>query len=517
MQPGPVADSTFAMSATDAPCPETFNLAAHVLAKAACLGEKTALQIVGADEAEYSYLWLEAAVRGCGTLLLGQGLQQGDRVLMRLGNTPAFPVLFLAAIAVGLVPIPTSAALTTAEITLLSRAVLPALIVTEPGIALPETACPILQADQVLAAATLPPCDYAMGDPERLGYIIFTSGTSGRALPVAHAHRAILARHMMHGDWEGLGQDDRLLHAGAFNWTYTLGTGLLDPWLQGATALIPGRNLPATALPQTLADARATIFAAAPGVYRHLLRQPMPNLPALRHGLSAGEAMPEALAKAWQASTGTLVHQALGLSECSTFISGSPARPAPPGAIGFPQPGRRVAVLDEAGAAVAQGQPGTLAVHCSDPGLMLGYYQMPLETAHRRAGEWFLTGDQVAADASGALTYLGRRDDMMNPDGFRVFPAEIETAMQTATGIHDCAAVEVEIAPGTRIIACLYTAADVIPPATLASHANLYLARYKQPRVFIRLDALPRNPNNKLNRVALRDIARHHIRPQEPA
>ncbi len=59
----------------------------------------------------------------------------------------------------------------------------------------------------------------------------------------------IWARQMMHHGWYGLRQDDRLLHAGAFNWTYTLGTGLMDPWTVGATALIPRRaprqsNLP---------------------------------------------------------------------------------------------------------------------------------------------------------------------------------------------------------------------------------------------------------------------------------
>jgi acyl-coenzyme A synthetase/AMP-(fatty) acid ligase len=56
---------------------------------------------------------------------------------------------------------------------------------------------------------------------------------------VAHAHRAVWARRMMMHGWYGLTPEDRLLHAGAFNWTFTLGTGLLDPWAMGATALIP--------------------------------------------------------------------------------------------------------------------------------------------------------------------------------------------------------------------------------------------------------------------------------------
>ena len=96
-------------------------------------------------------------------------------------------------------------------------------------------------------------------------------------------------------------------------------------------------------------------------------------MPKLRHGLSAGEKLPDPLREGWQAATGTPIHEALGMSECSTFISGSPARPAPPGTLGFAQPGRRIAILDTGGTPVAPGETGTLAVHRGDPGLMLGY------------------------------------------------------------------------------------------------------------------------------------------------
>jgi acyl-coenzyme A synthetase/AMP-(fatty) acid ligase len=154
-----------------------------------------------------------------------------------------------------------------------------------------------------------------MGDANRLGYIIFTSGTSGRPQAVAHAHRAILGRAMMMQGWYGLQADDRLLHAGAFNWTYTLGTGLMDPWTLGATALIPAPGTAAQDLPALLARARATIFAAAPGVYRQLLRAALPPLPDLRHGLSAGEALPETTRDAWHAATGKPIFEAFGMSE----------------------------------------------------------------------------------------------------------------------------------------------------------------------------------------------------------
>ncbi len=480
------------------PCPAPFNLAAHVLAKGATLPDKPALQIVRPTGAErWSYQRLIAAVRGCGTGLLALGLQPGDRILMRLGNTPEFPVLFLGAIAAGLVPVPTSSQLTGPEVTAMAARISPALIVADDGIALPDPLpCPVMPAADLADMARLAPCAWDMGAPDRLAYIVFTSGSSGRPQAVAHAHRAVWARGMMHQGWEGLTEADRMLHAGAFNWTYTLGTGLMDPWTLGATALIPGAGVTPAQLPLLLKRFDATIFAAAPGVIRQMLRAPIPPLPRLRHGLSAGETLPAALRQAWVEATGTDLHEALGMSECSTFISGAPDRPAPDGTTGYPQPGRHIAILGDAGE-VPPGTPGILAIRADDPGLMLGYLPNPVPLQ----GGWFLTGDLVQMQANGALTYLGRNDDMMNAGGYRVSPLEVEAALLQHPTLTDVAVTEAEIRPGTRIIACFYCAET--PPDDLEAFAAARLARYKQPRAYVRLDHLPRNANGKIKRRAL--------------
>lgn len=489
-----------------APPPDRFNLAAHVLACAPRLADKTALQILRPGGAErWSYARLEAAVRGAGTGFLAAGLRPGDRLLLRLGNTPEFPVAFLGAIAAGIVPVPTSAQLTAAEITRMAAQIAPAAVVAGAGIALPEGTGPILTEDALRGYERLAPCAYAMGDPDRLAYIVFTSGTSGSPRAVQHAHRAIWARAMMHQGWYGLTEGDRLLHAGAFNWTYTLGTGLMDPWTLGATALIPGEGVAPAQLPLLLKRFDATIFAAAPGVYRQILKHhDRLSLPRLRHGLSAGEALPPSLRARWNAASGTPIYEALGMSECSTFVSGAPGHAAPAGAMGYPQAGRHVAVLGADLAPVPRGEPGELAVHRADPGLFLGYWGAPEDTEARFTpdGAWFRTGDQVRMAEDGAITYLGRTDDMMNAGGYRVSPLEVETAMAEAPGAGEVAAVEIPAGPEASVIALAYSG-----PATeaeLADHAARQLARYKQPRAYRQLPALPRNPNGKIDRRAIR-------------
>lgn len=488
------------------PCPAPFNMARHVL-EASCtrVPDRLALQIISPRGAErWSYARLMAAVRGCGTGLLARGLRPGDRVMLRLGNEVAFPVAFLGAIAAGLVPVPTSAALTQGEVGRMAGAVTPALIVAGDGVALPDPLpCPVVTAADLMGWEGLPPCDWNMGAPDRLAYVVFTSGTSGRAQAVGHAHRAIWARGMMHQGWEGIGEGDRVLHAGAFNWTYTLGTGLLDPWTLGAVAMVPAPGVEVVALPLLMKRFDVTIFAAAPGIYRQMLRAPLPPLPKLRHGLSAGEAMGAEVRAAWQTATGRAVHEALGMTELSTYVSGNPDRPQAQGTAGWVQPGRRVAVLDDDGLPIPRGTVGVLAVHRSDPGLMLGYLGDEGGTAARFRGDWFVTGDLAEMTDDGAVIYRGRADDLMTAGGFRVSPLEVEAVMATFPGITDCAVTEREVRPGLRVIACYYVCNGAPSEADLAAHAAAHLARWKQPRLWVSVDALPRSANNKLNRRAL--------------
>lgn len=485
-----------------------FNLAAHVLAAGMAAPDRIALQLLsltGADR--WSYARLIAAVRGVATGLLAEGLTPGDRVMLRLGNSPDFPVTFLAAITAGLIPVPTSSQLTATEVEKLCALVTPRLIVAGEGVTIPDPVpCPVLPAARLAGMADLAPADFVMGDANRLAYIVFTSGTSGRPQAVAHAHRAILARAMMTEGWYGLTQTDRVMHAGAFNWTYTLGTGLMDPWTAGATALIPAPGVTPAQLPMLMKRFDATIFAAAPGVYRQMLRADLPALPRLRHGLSAGETLLPALRAEWRARTGTEIHEALGMSEVSTFISGSPARPAPEGMAGYPQAGRSIAVLDGEGAPVPRGTPGILAVHRGDPGLFLGYFNDRDATATRFSGDWFLTGDTVQMEEDGAIRYLGRGDDMMNAGGFRVSPLEVEAAMAGFPGLQTCAAVDHELCPGTSVIALAYGGQQPLDEAALAAHAEERLARYKQPRLWRYLPDFPQGANGKINRRLIRQI-----------
>lgn len=295
-----------------------------------------------------------------------------------------------------------------------------------------------------------------------------------------------------------------MLHAGAFNWTFTLGAGLTDPWAIGATALIYAGPPDRTIWPRLAAAHGATIFAGAPGIYRQMLGAPdlRAGFAGLRHGLSAGETLPAAVAEAWTAATGKPIFEALGMSEVSTYLSFSPESPPVPGRAGRPQPGRRVAILPETGEApLERGVDGLLAVDRRDPGLMLGYWRRPEETAASFRGAWFLTGDRARMEADGTITYLGRADDVLNAGGFRLAPQEVEAALLAHPGVADAAVAEYRPREGVRVIAAWYVPAGAaLPEADLAAHCATRLARYKCPRAFFPVAELPRGANGKLNR-----------------
>ena len=356
-----------------------------------------------------------------------------------------------------------------------------------------------------------PRADYADTSADDPAFLIYTSGTTASPKGVLHAHRSAFGRRPMYQGWYGIGPDDRMLHAGAFNWTFTLGTGLTDPWANGATAIIyTGEKDPAL-WPRLIAETGATLFAGVPGVHRQMLKYAKPtptDFGVLRHGLMAGESPPPGLFEDWEARTGRPLYEALGMSEISTYVSSGPGVPRKPGAVGKAQAGRRLAVLplDGGSEPLPAGEEGLLAVHRSDPGLMLGYWRRPQEERDVYRGEWFVGGDIAVIDADGYVFHRGRANDLMKALGYRVSPLEVEAVLAEHPSVAEVACVEVKVRADVSVIAAFVVA----HPGTshdageIERFAAERLAAYKRPRCIVFVDALPRTANGKLMRQSLR-------------
>jgi acyl-coenzyme A synthetase/AMP-(fatty) acid ligase len=453
---------------------------------------------------------IERTARG----LLGLGLRPGERVLVRLPHSPAYAFAFFGANLAGLVPIPSSPALTAEEAAFLAQDAEAAALIAGDGMAVEGFRGRVLSGhdlDALDGTAALP--ETHAEDP---AFLIYTSGTTSRPKGVLHAQRTVSGRAMMREGWQGFGPDDVTLHAGTLNWSYTLGVGLMDAWAAGAHAILAA-GVETAQWPALIGRLGVTVFIAVPTVYRQMLKYARPedsDLSRLRHVLVAGEALAPALYDEWRARTGVEMYEALGMTELSTYVSSGPATPVRRGSPGRPQPGRRVVILDPASAdprPLPPGEVGLLASHRSDPGLMLGYWRRPDEEAAVYRGEWFTGGDLASLDTDGYVWFHGRADDTIKSFGYRLSPNEIEAALEACPGVLEVAVVGRKVdEQKTLVTACVVPQAGVaLDVATLEAHAARHLAEYKRPHEFIlRAEPLPRTRNGKLvRRVVLEELA----------
>ena len=502
--------------------PEYLNLARYCLAQSAQdFPDKTGLIAAttsdgtGNDES-WTYSELEKIVLTGSRGLLERGLKPGDRLLIRMDNTPHYAFLFLSACAAGIIPIPTSSQLSAREIAYIIADATPTAIAVDPDLAMPETdsGTRVLGIDEISNLLTSGPCGcYARTHNNDPAYLIYTSGSSGNPKGVLHAHRAVWGRRPMYRGWYGISHKDIILHAGAFNWTYTLGTGLFDPWANGATPVVYTGTRTAEVWPQLISSQKASLFAAVPGVYRQILKYNSnlkQHVSSLRHGLVAGEPLPLTVALEWERETGTRLYEALGMSEISTYISSSPFTGIKPGSPGKAQEGRCLAIIPQHGdpLPLPPHQQGLIGVHRSDPGLMLKYWNQEAKFEDTFRGEWFCGGDLAEIDEDGYFWFKGRDDDLMNAQGYRVSPVEIEQILMQHEQVHEAAVAEIRVRKDVSIIAGFIVPEKNQPVSSedLTAFLKPRLADYKCPRQFVFVPALPRSANNKLLRNQLKSL-----------
>jgi acyl-coenzyme A synthetase/AMP-(fatty) acid ligase len=506
--------------------PAELNLARYCLRAAAGRHpEKTALILCAdparpKDAARWSYGEIEDVVLRMAGGLAGRGLAPGERVFIRMGNSLDYALVFFAANAAGLVPVPASPMLSVHEAATIIDDCRPRAVVTDGTLALPDLpdAIGVLGPEDVSRLKREPRADYAATGCDDPAFLIYTSGTSGRPKGVLHGQRAVWGRRPMYRGWYGLRPDDVVLHTGGFNWTYTLGTGLFDPWANGATALLYCGPRDVTVWPRLARAHGATIMASVPSLYRQLLKYGAfapGDLASVRHGLSAGEVLSPGLFHEMIERTGLTLYEALGMSEISTYVSSSPEVPPKPGSPGKPQPGRAVAILPMEGGTepLEAGETGLLAVHGSDPGLMLGYWNRPEEERAAFRGGWFLGGDLATMDNDGYIWFEGRNDDLMNAFGYRVSPQEVENVLLGHPAVSEAGVAQVRVREDVSVIAAFVVAAGgcECDAAALLEHAGQHLARYKLPREIRVVESLPRTPNGKLLRRELATLMRQDI------
>ncbi|MDP3684243.1 MAG: acyl-CoA synthetase, partial [Ignavibacteria bacterium] len=447
-------------------------------------------------------------------LLRNLGVKAGDPVLIRLPNSLDYPIAFLGAMKMGAISVPTSTLLTAEEVAYLAKDSGATVLVTDAaawgGIADGLVEAPHLKHVLLSQAAAIAPhqkfnvldlaaslqailqCKAAYqtnaSDP---AYLVYTSGTTGYPKGVLHAHRALLGRQPAAKYWFNYSDkmQDRIMHSGKFNWTYVLGTGLMDPLYLGKTVIVHEGKNDAQKWLDLIQKYEATIFIGVPTIYRQILQKTTTakdKLPSMRHFMSAGEHLSDEVLTQWHERFGLNIYEAVGMSEFSYYLSQSIYRQIRAGSAGFPQPGHGIRLLNpETMQPVATGEEGMICIPDSDPGLFLRYWNLDEETRKYKHDGYFFTGDYAKYDADGYIWFLGRKDDIIKSFGYRVSPYEIERVYKGHPDVADCAAVGEELEKD-KLLVVIYVILKPeasINPDELLQYGKQHLAAYKTPKI----------------------------------
>ena len=497
--------------------------------------EKIAM-IVEDDElgnSEITYQELNRRSNQFGQLLVNLGIKIQDRVLIRLPNSLDYPISFLGAMKCGAISVPTSTLLAPEELVYIikdsgARALvidkkawqfiqpelqksdcknLRFILLSGKGEFQSQEQFILLDIHEELNKITAinPFYKTKAEDP---AYLVYTSGTTGYPKGVLHAHRALIGRGPASQYWFDFHSsgDDRILHSGKFNWTYVLGSGLMDPLYLGKTVIVYEGKNDANTWIQLIKKHQATIFIGVPTIYRQLIQKTTAtkkDVPSLRYCMSAGEHLSDEVFRFWNERFELNIYEAVGMSEFSYYLSQNKYAPIKPGSAGFPQPGHAIQLIDiETLEPVSPGEEGMICVPSNDPGLFLRYWNLEEETKKYVHDDWFFTGDYARYDTEGYIWFLGRKDDIIKSFGYRVSPYEIERVYKSHPDIADCAAIGEEIEKDKILVtAYIIPHANVsIDPNDLISFGKKHLAAYKAPKTIYLTKEFPRTKNGKILR-----------------
>ena len=489
---------------------------------------------LGTDEITYKDL-ASRSDKMC-NFLTSIGIQPRDRVLVCLKNSLAYPISFFGAIKAGIIAVPTSTLLSGSEVKYLAEDSQASAIVLSASMY--DNLVPYLEHIDNLKTIIVAGIDsienlqkpkginvYALntildetdarpnhykskaGEP---AYLVYTSGTTGYPKGVLHSHRSLVGRTPATEYWFDFQENDRIMHSGKFNWTYVLGSALMDPLFNGHTVIAYEGGNDAGTWINLIKKHKCTIFIGVPTIYRQIVQKTdftIEDCPSLRYCMSAGEHLSDEMIALWQDKFKQDIYEAIGMSECSYYISHSKNNPIRPGSAGFVQPGHTVKLLDpDTLEEVENGEEGMISIGEDDPGLFLEYWQLEEETAKAKHDGYFFTGDYAKRDEDGYIWFVGRKDDIINTMGFRVSPHEIERVVKTHNDVADCVAFGLDIEKGKTLVAISvigYEELSEEAEAEILKFAQDNLAKYKAPKFIFGMKDYPRTKNGKVLRKQL--------------
>jgi acetyl-CoA synthetase len=479
----------------------------------------------------YAELAADACAVGAG--LLSLGLRRGDRVLLFLDDTPAYPAAIFGAIRAGLVPLlintltppdllqfylaDSGSAVAICDSAFIERfngeacrdTKLQTVVVTN-GEDAPPGPVRVLSGAEWLGRAPggLAPADTRRDD---MAFWMYSSGSTGRPKGIVHLQHDMLFTHLAYARHVlRLEENDVCFSVPKIFFAYGFGNSVTFPFAVGATSvLLPGQPKPA-AIFETVARYRPTVFFGLPTLYTALSKAPdarTADLSSLRLCVSAAEILAAEVFNAWKQISGLEVMEGLGSSEVLHIYLSNTADAKRLGAAGKRVPGYEIRLRDSDGNDVPEGEEGILWARGDSNAPC--YWNRPDKTAETmREGGWIYTGDRFVRDGEGFHFFRGRADDLVKISGQWVYPLEVELCLADHPMVRECAVLAVEGADRLTALKAYVVLDDGSNGSedttrVLQEYVKGRLLPYKYPRTVVYLIELPKTGSGKIDRQSL--------------
>ena len=531
----PAVSTTLTAAALGVPDP--FNAATYFVDRHVLDGLGAAVAIECGDE-RVTYAELHERVNRFGAALRDRfDVRPEERIVLLLLDGPAFAISFFGAIKTGAVPIPVNTLWRAADYRFVLNDSRARVLVVSHEL-LPEIAR-IPRADlralrhvvvvggppggggdafERLIEESGPALEAEPTSRDAPAFWLYSSGSTGAPKACVHLqHDMVLCAETFAKGVLAVTAADRAFSAAKLFFAYGLGNALYFPLAVGGTSILwPGPPTPANVY-GVIEKHRPTLFFSVPTGYGRLLAHDGGfDLSSIRLAVSAGEALPPAIAHRFNERFGIDILDGIGSTEAlHTFITNRPGA-VRPGSSGLLVPGYEARILGEDRAPVPACEIGNLWI--SGDSVCARYWNQHEKTKDTIEGHWLRTGDQYSRDVDGYFWYAGRSDDMLKVGGLWVSPIEVEQALIEHPAVQECGVVGREdrdelVKPAAYVV----LRAGVAGSPGLAAELQLFvrnrLAEYKRPRWVEFVQELPETPTGKLQRFKLR------LRPdsEEPA
>lgn len=347
--------------------------------------------------------------------------------------------------------------------------------------------------------------------------IYFTSGTTGNAKAVCHNFAHPLGHILTAKYWQQVRENALHMSVTDSGWAKFGWGKIYGQWICGATifAYDMDKFVPLKLL-QKIQDYKLTTFCAPPTMYRFMLQEDVSafDLSSVQNFATAGEPLNAEVTLAWERLTGKKIREGFGQTEGPVLLATFPWVDPKPGSMGKPSPLLNIALLDDDGNEVEDGEEGAICVtrlkEAYPPGLFVGYYQDEARTKEAVGGSYYNLHDMAWRDSDGYCFFVGRNDDVIKCSGYRIGPFEVESALIEHPAVVECA---VTAAPdpvrGKVVKATIVLARGYEPSAELIkelqTHVKKTTAPYKYPRIVEFVDELPKTIGGKIKRKLIRN------------